>query len=192
MKKLPILLFISLFLSIVLVAQKKNKIGISSSNDIVIEHKNYATLKGIIEVPEDYDNPNSRKIQLPVFIVKTSSKNPKEPIFWFNGGPGGSNIRPKSRFESNKPSNILKSHDFVCIGYRGVDGSTVLKSKKINKAIKGINHRLLSEESLNNIEEKIKAYQKELIEEGIDINNHCCPIKVNKKEAIKMASQLKS
>lgn len=45
-------------------------------------------------------------------------------------GAGSTNIRPKSRFESNTPPNILDSHDFVCIGYRGVDGSTVLKSKK--------------------------------------------------------------
>lgn len=172
MKKSTIYSIIMSFMSLILLAQEKNQLKIFPSKNIVIDNKNYVTIKGTIEVPEDYDNPNSRKIQLPVFIIKSSSNNPKEPIFWFNGGPGSSNIRPREKCESATPPNILDSHDFVCIGYRGVDGSTILKSKKINKAIKGLNHKLLSDESLNNIETKIKEYQTELQQAGIDINNY--------------------
>lgn len=81
-KNTLVLLF---FWSIVTFSQG-NYLGIAPSKDIVIEGKNYAALKGNIEVTEDYKSPNSRKIQLPIFIIKSSSNNPKEPIFWFNGG----------------------------------------------------------------------------------------------------------
>ena len=172
MKKSTSILLLSFFVSIVLVAQEKNKIGITSSNDIVIDNKNYATLKGIIEVPEDYQNQNSRKIQLPIYIVKSSNKNPTEPIFWLDGGPGASNILSESKIISANPSKLLDNHDLVCIGYRGVDGSTILKSKKVNKALKGLHSKLLSDQSLNNIEEKIKEYQTQLQKKDIDINNY--------------------
>ena len=166
------LLVIGLFTSTIVSAQEQNKLGILSSKDIVIDNKNYSTFRGDIEVPEDYKNLNSRKIQLPVFIVKSSNNNPTEPIFWLDGGPGASNILSENKIMSANPSKLLANHDLVCIGYRGVDGSTILKSKKINKALKGIHNQLLSEKSLNNIEEKIKEYQVQLQNEGIDINNY--------------------
>lgn len=172
MKKSTTLLFISLLVTIVVAAQKNNKVEITSSKDIVIDNKNYATLKGIIEVPEDYNNQNSRKIQLPLFIVKSSNKNPNEPIFWLDGGPGASNILSENKIISANPSKLLVNHDLVCIGYRGVDGSTILKSKKVNKALKGMHNKLLSDQSLNNIEEKIKEYQTQLQKENVDINNY--------------------
>lgn len=172
MKKSTSILLLSFFVSIVLVAQEKNKIGITSSNDIVIDNKNYATLKGIIEVPEDYQNQNSRKIQLPIYIVKSSNKNPTEPIFWLDGGPGASNILSENKIISANPSKLLDNHDLVCIGYRGVDGSTLLKSKKVNKALMGLHNKLLSDQSLNNIEEKIKEFQTQLQKEDIDINHY--------------------
>lgn len=172
MRKSTMLLVIGLFTSIIVSAQEKKQIGIISSKDIVINNKNYSTFRGDIEVPEDYKNLNSRKIQLPVFIVKSSNNNPTEPIFWLDGGPGASNILSESKIISANPSKLLANHDLVCIGYRGVDGSTILKSKKVNKALKGIHNQLLSEQSLNNIEEKIKEYQAQLQEQNIDLNNY--------------------
>lgn len=159
-------------MSIMVLAQEKKQVEILSSKDIAIESKNYSTFRGTIEVPEDYENPNSRKIQLPVFIVKSSNNNPTEPVFWLDGGPGASNILSESKIISANPSKLLANHDLVCIGYRGVDGSTILKSKKVNKALKGKRNELLSEQSLNNIEGKIKEYQAQLQEQNIDLNNY--------------------
>jgi pimeloyl-ACP methyl ester carboxylesterase len=167
----------TLFLLFVLIfntaySQRNTILEIKKGKDILINKEIYSTQEGFIEVPEDWKNPSKRKLQLPVFIVKSNSKTPDEPIFWFNGGPGASNIRPIKRFESATPSKLLDKHDFVCIGYRGVDGSTVLKSKKINKAMKGLDHKMLSNESLNNVEAKIKEYQAQLLKDSIDINNY--------------------
>lgn len=161
-----------LFMSIIVLAQQKNQIGISQGNDIIIDNKNYSTLIGNIEVSEDYSNINSRKIQIPIFVVKSSNTNSSEPIFWLDGGPGASNILSENKIISASPIKILENHDIVCIGYRGVDGSTILKSKKVSKALKGKNNQLLSEKSLNNLEEKIKEYQLQLQKEGIDINKY--------------------
>lgn len=171
MKKTIMYMLICFFISNVVLAQQSN-IGILPGKDIVINNKNYSTLVGNFEVLEDYKNQNSRKILLPIFIVKSSSSNPTEPIFWLDGGPGSSNILSEEKINSANPSKLLVNHDLVCIGYRGVDGSIILKSRNVNKALKGKNNQLLSEKSLNNVEEKIKAYQIQLQKEGVDMNNY--------------------
>lgn len=145
---------------------------VKNGKPIVIESQTYQTLEGFIDVPEDYQKANSRRLLIPFFIVKSPSKNPSAPIFWMDGGPGGSNIISEDKINTSNPSKILANHDFVCIGYRGVDGTTVLKSKKINKAMKGLHHQMLSEASLLNIEKKIKEYCAELEKSGININNY--------------------
>jgi pimeloyl-ACP methyl ester carboxylesterase len=145
---------------------------IKKGKPIVIDSQTYQTLEGFIDVPEDYQKANSRRLLIPFFVVKSPSKNPSTPIFWLDGGPGGSNIISEDKIASSNPSKILANHDFVCIGYRGVDGTTVLKSKKINKAMKGLHHQMLSASSLRNIEMKIKEYCAELEKSGININNY--------------------
>ena len=165
-------LFLTLLIFNPAFSQKVPIQEIKKGKDIIIKNQSYTTLEGFIDVPENWQTPNQQRLQLPFFIVKSNSKTPAEPIFWFNGGPGSTNIRPTKKFESATPSKLLENHDFVCVGYRGVDGSTILKSKKINKAMKGLNHKMLSDESLNNVEVKIEEYQRRLQQEGIDINNY--------------------
>ncbi|MGL5890412.1 MAG: alpha/beta fold hydrolase, partial [Bacteroidia bacterium] len=139
---------------------------------IVIGEISYNTIEGMIDVPEDYNNPAGRRLQLPFYVVKSNNSNPAEPIFWLDGGPGASNILNEKKIATSSPAKLLANHDLVCVGYRGVDGSTVLKSDKVNKAMKGLNHKMLSEASLKNIEAEIKKYCAQLKNNGIDINNY--------------------
>jgi pimeloyl-ACP methyl ester carboxylesterase len=139
---------------------------------IEIEGKQYVLEKGEIEVPEDRTKANSRTLRLPIQIIRSSNPKGYEPIFWLDGGPGASNILSTDKIAATSPSKLLANHDFVCVGYRGVDGSTVLTSKKINKALKGLDHRMLSDRSLDNIEASIKTYCAQLKKEGIDINRY--------------------
>lgn len=141
-------------------------------DSIQVDGKFYKTVKGYIKVNEDYSDVNSKNIYIPYFIVKSSSKSPLEPIFWLDGGPGGSNIISEEKIQKSSSGKLLENHDFVCIGYRGVDGSTVLESKDINKAMKGLDNELLSEKSLKNIENEIKNYTQKLKNDGIEINNY--------------------
>lgn len=164
-------LFILCFFISTLSYSQKNSITLSPGEDIIIDSLKFLTYEGQIEVPMDSELADRGVIQLPVFIIKSSNSNPDEPIFWLDGGPGGSNIISRNKIALTSAANTLKNHDFVCIGYRGVDGSVVLSSKKISKAFKGKQNKLLSDKSLNNIEAKIKLYNIELLKKGIDVNN---------------------
>nr|WP_315176571.1 alpha/beta fold hydrolase [uncultured Flavobacterium sp.] len=153
-------------------AQDTNESGLHKGEPITISNIVFTTIEGFVEVPENYSIPNSKKIKIPVFVIKSSSENPDEPIFWLDGGPGGSNLLSREKIISSNPIHLLANHDFVCIGYRGVDGSVNLSSKEVNDAMKGLDNHLLSDASLDNIEAKIKAYKNELASLKIDINQY--------------------
>ncbi len=145
---------------------------IKRTEDFLIQGIKHETYEGFVEVPENYEDPKSEKIQLPVLIIKSPNKNSQEPIFWFDGGPGGSNIASQSKIDLPSAANALKNQDFICVGYRGVDGSVTLESKSITKAFKGLDNKMLSDKSIQNIKEKIREYKTELKEQNIDINNY--------------------
>lgn len=158
---------------------------IKRTEDFLIQGLKYEAFAGFVDIPENYDDPKSKRIQLPVLIIKSPNKNPQEPIFWFDGGPGGSNIASQSKIDLPSAVNALKNHDFVCVGYRGVDGSIKLESSKITKAFKGFNNEMLSDKSIQNIKEKIRDYKTELKEQNIDINNYNILNVIEDMEAIR-------
>jgi pimeloyl-ACP methyl ester carboxylesterase len=135
------------------------------TSSVKIGKERFKITETTIEVKIDRSDSASASLILPVKIIHTISKNPKEPIFWFAGGPGVSNMKQKP------PKGLLYNHDFVLIGYRGVDGSVKLKSKEIKKAVKGINHSLLSKESIENLQKSITNYINVLRERNIDLKN---------------------
>lgn len=136
------------------------------SKIIKINKQNYITISAFIEVPENRNNDSSRILKIPIFVIRSPKKQASEPVFFMEGGPGASNI------SDTKNIALLENHDFVSIGYRGADGSTILKSKKISKASKGLHNKLLSEESINNFRSEIDNYLIEIQKQGIDINQY--------------------
>ena len=85
---------------------------------------------GTLVVPENRADPNSRLIALPVIRVRATGDNPAEPLFYFAGGPGTSNLH----FEHLE--DVVENHDVVQVGYRGVDGSVVLDCPEISEAVR--------------------------------------------------------
>jgi pimeloyl-ACP methyl ester carboxylesterase len=132
---------------------------------VKIEDARFDIYKGKIKVRMNRTDIASGHLSLPVHIYKSPSKTPAEPIVYMTGGPGQSN------FDFVPPKAFLTDHDFIIIGYRGVDGSVKLKSKEIAKSMKGIHHKLLSSESLDYICSCMQKYNEDLIKKGIDINN---------------------
>lgn len=137
-----------------------------TSKSITINNQKFTQIEGFIEVPENRDKADSRMLKLPVRIIKSLKDVPLEPVFYLDGGPGYSNLGTTTNTE------LLQNHDFVFVGYRGADGSTILKNKKLAKAIMGKNHRLLSDESLDRIVTTMKAYFEELERQGTDITQY--------------------
>ncbi|MDP4222667.1 MAG: alpha/beta fold hydrolase [Bacteroidota bacterium] len=119
---------------------------------------------GTIIVSESYDKPDSRLITLPVIRVHALNINTGEPVFYLAGGPGQSNMNFKP------PGELLANHDFVLVGYRGVDGSVRLDCPEVSKAIKGIGGDLLCAQSLSGLSQAFSRCSDRLQAEGVDLN----------------------
>src|SRR3970282_1191036 len=67
---------------------------------------------------------------------------------------------------------LLSNHDVVLVGYRGVDGSSVLDCPEVEKALKGEGDDLLGEKTLKNIAQAWTDCASRLTKEGIDIDGY--------------------
>ena len=80
-------------------------------------------------MPENRHDAQSRLIALPVTRISALSAHPGEPVFRLQGGPGMTNMDfpDASRFAGNR--------DVVLVGYRGVDGSSLLDCPEASSAM---------------------------------------------------------
>ena len=139
----------------------------------------YAADCGTLAVPENRSNPESRLIALPVTRVHALSDNPGEPIFWFAGGPGSTNMR-FSRMEG-----LIDNHDIVMVGYRGVDGSSVLDCPEVKRAAKGLDGDLLSEASITHIGDAFSLCLARLHDDGFDLGGYTIPEVIEDNESVR-------
>ncbi len=100
----------------------------------------------------------------PVIRIHATGGSPAEPIFWLEGGPGVSNMGFKP------PPELLANHDFVMVGYRGVDGSSVLNCPESVRALRISNP--LSDESLAKLSEALGQCAARLQAEGVDLDGY--------------------
>jgi len=140
----------------------------------------YQAESGTLIVPENRSNPNSRLIALPVVRVHSLSDDPAEPVFWLAGGPGQSNMK------FSRTEGLLDNHDIVMVGYRGVDGSSVLDSLEMTKAITGAGDDLFSEQSIINLGDAMTRTAVRLQEEGVDLDGYTIPETINDIEAARI------
>ena len=111
-------------------AQAGDLVGLESCTYEAQDAK-YVADCGTLVVPENRADPNSRLIALPVIHVRATGSNPAEPIFWLEGGPGASNMGfPLGSW-------FIENHDFVLVGYRGMDGSVVLNCPEVVELMRG-------------------------------------------------------
>jgi pimeloyl-ACP methyl ester carboxylesterase len=83
-----------------------------------------------LSVAENRADSESRLIGLPVVRVPSTGADPDEPVFILLGGPGASN------FLFTPPDWLLAQHDVVLVGYRGVDGTSVLQCPAVARQLK--------------------------------------------------------
>src|SRR5262249_35832301 len=123
---------------------------------------------GTLIVPENRAIPGSRLIALPVTRVRSRSPHPLAPAFWLEGGPGPSNMTfPEAR-------RLPGQHDVVLVGYRGVDGSSVLSCPEVTAALRG-SADLLSAQSLAAYSQAFAACARRLAGDGTNLAGYSLP-----------------
>ncbi|MHB9029998.1 MAG: alpha/beta hydrolase [Candidatus Latescibacterota bacterium] len=85
----------------------------------------------MLALPENRDKPEGKLIHLPILRIYAKNKTGMPPVFYFFGGPGATNIH------TWWPESFYADHDFVQVGYRGVDGPVKLDIQEIGKAMQG-------------------------------------------------------
>jgi len=160
---MTVILFFSLFVSQKTMAQSlpfpaKEKVAQADIGQLILNPdslKGYKVDFGMLVVTES-ESKDSKRIELPVVRIHSKSKKPQAPVFYFEGGPGGTNIKL-----GNLPDSLLQNHDFVRIGYRGVDGSVSLSRPEFNRVLKETPN-MLSHEGLKALGVKIDQIGEKL------------------------------
>ena len=147
----------------------------------------YATEKGAyraecgtLVVPEDRANPRSRLIALPVTRILARSSHPLAPIFHLNGGPGTTNMTfPQA-------NRLAADHDVVMVGYRGVDGSSVLNCPEVTAALENSGD-YLGKASLSAYSKAFASCAKRLERSGVDLAGYTLEEQASDIEAARVA-----
>ena len=147
----------------------------------------YATEKGAyradcgtLVVPENRADPRSRLIALPVTRVLARSSHPLAPIFYLNGGPGITNMTfPQA-------NRLAAQHDVVMVGYRGVDGSSVLNCPEVTTALQN-SADYLAKASLRAYSQAFASCAQRLERSGVDLAGYTLAEQADDIEAARVA-----
>ena len=135
---------------------------------------------GTLVVPEDRADPRSRLIALPVTRILARSSHPLAPIFHLNGGPGTTNMTfPQA-------SRLAAQHDVVMVGYRGVDGSSVLNCPEVTAALEN-SADYLGKASLSAYSQAFASCAKRLERSGVDLAGYTLAEQADDIEAARVA-----
>jgi pimeloyl-ACP methyl ester carboxylesterase len=127
---------------------------------------------GYLAVPENRADPNSQIIQIPVYIFKSRSANPKpDPIIYTVGGPGATTM-PSARYMNYY--EYLDDRDFILLEQRGnYYAKPHLDCPEWSKALNTTNRPGFNpEKSEALLAEAAKACRARLRGKGIDLNGY--------------------
>jgi len=130
-------------------------------------------------VAENREIPDSRLLALPIKIYKSSNPDPGEPVFWFTGGPGSSNLHYWPSDE------LLAQRDMVLVGYRGMDGSTALNCPEFLDGT--FKYNMFSKEAISVMRNNICDCQDNWNQSGIDLSCFTMTDVIDDMEAARQA-----
>ncbi len=130
-----------------------------------VEGERFRAERGFVTVAENRHDPASRRIRLPYFRIFSQNASGGSPVFYLTGGPGISNMNFKP------PPALLREHDVVLVGYRGVDGSSRLRAPGIRRAVTGGRY-ILGPEAIDSLRQAISAGFERWRAEGVDLRGY--------------------
>lgn len=159
----------------------------AEAGDLTLEPCEYGTDAGSYQadcgtlvVPENRSNPRSRLIALPVTRIRARSAHPGEPVFRLEGGPGVTNM------QFTRASRFAGDRDVVLVGYRGVDGSSVLDCPEVESAL-GHSADFLGETSFRSYADGFRSCADRLTADGVDLAGYSLAQTVDDLEAARRA-----
>jgi pimeloyl-ACP methyl ester carboxylesterase len=159
----------------------------AKAGDLILERGEYATEdgsyaadRGTLVVPENRADPQSRLIALPVVRIHARSDQPAEPVFRLEGGPG------KTNMEFQYASRFAADRDVVLVGYRGVDGSSVLDCPEVESALKHSTD-FLGAKSFSAYGDALRSCAGRLTDDGVDLAGYTVAQRVDDLEAARKA-----
>jgi len=162
-------------------AQAGDLVGLQSC-EFQASGEKFAAECGTLVVPENWDKADPRLIALPVVRIPSSGSNPVEPVFFLAGGPGGSNM------VWAPPDWILKNHDVVMVGYRGVEGTVKLACPELLAPINA--HKgndIMSEQAYKEYTTATQQCAARFQSEGVDLSGYTIPGVIEDMEAARIA-----
>ena len=144
------------------------------------ESGSYRADCGTLVVAENRADPRSRLIALPVTRVLARSSHPLAPIFRLNGGPGVTNMTFPDA------SRLAAQHDVVMVGYRGVDGSSVLNCPEVTAALNS-SADFLAKASLSAYSQAFASCAQRLERSGVDLAGYTLEEQAADIEAARVA-----
>lgn len=137
---------------------------------------------GTLVVPENWEKAGSRMIALPVVRIPASRKNPAEPVFYLQGGPGQSNLSWKP------PAWLLEDHEVIFVGYRGIDGTMTLECPEVTRALKNhIGKDLFSDPARADYAAAVRQCASGYQSAGVDLTGYSVPGVIKDLEAVRLA-----
>ncbi|MEO9894263.1 alpha/beta fold hydrolase, partial [Aurantibacter sp.] len=122
----------------------------SDSEGIIID--------GILEVPENRDNPNSRTLNLEYKILKAKdTTSRKNPIVYLQGGPGGATIVMEGFWKNH---SLRNDRDIILMDQRGT-GKSEANCTDIGKAMMTILRKDLNSHQEIKLQDSILSICKE-------------------------------
>lgn len=131
------------------------------------QYENDSNVKcGYLEVPENRNVPDSRKIKLAYLVFKAINRSVKEdPIVYLQGGPGGATLT-QANYWRNSP--LRRDRDFILIDQRGTGFSNAVCSDLGDKLLEVLAMDLTPEEEYQELSKAANVCKKELKKEGVD------------------------
>jgi pimeloyl-ACP methyl ester carboxylesterase len=137
---------------------------------------------GTLIVPENRDKSGSRLIALPVVRIPATGSNSQEAVFLLSGGPGGSNLG------FSPPAWLIENHDFVMVGYRGVEGSVVLTCPEVSQLLKvNFGKDLWNDQTMPEYSEAVRQCAARWQGAGVDLDGYTATNVIEDMEAARQA-----
>jgi pimeloyl-ACP methyl ester carboxylesterase len=126
---------------------------------------------GYITVPEDYDKPEGKTLQIAFSVLKTPNPNFKgDPIIVFAGGWGLPLVHKTSNYVRFP---FLKERDVILFDYRGSGFSNKLPCDNMGEqSWEEIITDMPYSQFINNLTKRFENCMDQLVSQGIDINQY--------------------